>query len=66
MSQLSDREIDRLSYLFASGHTGHAREIARLLSQELPERNAEPDLVFEILEQIFGPGMLGSAAATAN
>jgi hypothetical protein len=66
MSQLSDREIYRLSCLFASGHTGHAREIAQLLRQELPERSAEPDPLFKMLEQIFGPGMLGPYPATSN
>jgi hypothetical protein len=53
MSQLSGRQIDRLSHLFASGQTEHAREIARLLSEELREHRSEPDPLLRILEEFI-------------
>jgi len=61
MSQLSDRKIDRLSHLFASGRTGHAREIARLLGEELRERHTEPDPLLKMIEQFFDAGVTRSA-----
>lgn len=56
MSQLSDRKIDRLAHLFASGHSGYAREIARLLGEELRERRTEPDPLLKMLEQFLRTG----------
>jgi hypothetical protein len=41
MSELTDQNIERLSHLFASGSLRHAREIARLLGQEIPEQQPE-------------------------
>jgi hypothetical protein len=41
--QLSDRKIDQLPHLFASGHVGLVREIARLIGEELREHRTEPD-----------------------
>jgi hypothetical protein len=41
MSELTDQNIERLSHLFASGSLKHAREIARLLGQEIPEQQPE-------------------------
>jgi hypothetical protein len=57
MPQLSDRKINRLSHQYASGHTGCAREIARLLGEELRERRTEPDPLLKMLEQFLCAGV---------
>ena len=52
MSELADQNIERLSHLFASGSMKHAREIARLLSEEIGEPSGarpEPGLISRLL-----------------
>ena len=52
MSELADQNIERLSHLFASGNLSHAREIARLLGEEIgeaPRQRAEPGLISRLL-----------------
>jgi hypothetical protein len=49
VAALQDREIDRLSDLFAQGRLSNASEIARLLTIELGERH-DPETETESLE----------------
>ena len=52
MSELADQNIERLSHLFASGNLSHAREIARLLGQEIggpPRERADSGLISRLL-----------------
>jgi len=45
MTTLADPNLERLCHLFASGHMGHAKEIARLLVQEINEPRPAPESV---------------------
>jgi len=52
MSELADQNIERLSHLLASGNLSHAREIARLLGQEIgeqPRERCESGLISRLL-----------------
>jgi len=53
MTTLADPTLERLCDLFASGRMENAKEIARLLVQEVNERRAEPDagLTSDLLRQ---------------
>ena len=53
MTTFADPTLERLCDLFASGSMEHAKEIARLLVQEVNERRAEPDagLTSDLLRQ---------------
>ncbi len=48
MSELNDRDMERLSNLLASGSMKNARAIARLLRQEVGER-PKPGLILQAL-----------------
>jgi len=48
MSELNDRDMERLSNLLASGSMRNARAIARLLRQEIGER-PKPGLILQAL-----------------
>lgn len=48
MSELNDRDMERLSNLLASGSMKNARAIARLLRQEVAERQ-KPGLIVQAL-----------------
>jgi hypothetical protein len=43
MTMLADPKLERLCDLFASGSMEHAKEIARLLVQEINEPRPEPE-----------------------
>jgi hypothetical protein len=53
MTTLADATLERLCDLFASGRMENAKEIARLLVQEVNERQPEPDalLASDLLRQ---------------
>jgi hypothetical protein len=53
MADLTDHNMERLSHLFASGNMGHAREIARLLNLERPERCTKADPLSGLLEDFL-------------
>jgi hypothetical protein len=53
MTTLADPTLERLSDLFASGRLENAKEIARLLVQEISEHQPEPEalLASEVLRR---------------
>jgi hypothetical protein len=53
MTPLADASLERLCDLFASGNMRHAREIARILGQEIdePRPSAEVLLAADILRR---------------
>jgi hypothetical protein len=53
MSDLNDREIERLSQLLASGSLKNAREIVRLLNQELGETRVRPHSLMAAMSSLF-------------
>jgi hypothetical protein len=55
MSDLKDHEIERLSHLFGTGSLSNAREIVRLLDDELGAARQRPNSLFEALGSFFKP-----------
>ena len=55
MTMLADPKLERLCDLFASGSMEHAKEIARLLVEEIHQTPPDP-------EALFSSGLLRRAA----